>query len=304
MQRILAILAVLLLCLPSLPARAQTAAAKTDDGIVGTIVEIEGSATVAPPGGAAAPASVDAPVHPGDTVETGAGSKAFILFIDNTELTLSENTSTKIDEYVFDADDNRDNRARYSVVGGAFEYVSGLIGKRPDPDVKIETPVGSIGIRGTDFWAGNLDGQYGVAVNEGQVALKTDAGDEAVVNKGEGTTVADRHHAPERAKAWDPEKFRRVAATVHLKRQQWVRRRIQAMQPRQQRLRHRYRRYMDAHNLRKARRQGWQRGNAGQPQNGNAGAAANGTPDTGAQQPQQQQRPNRFQQRYRQRWQQ
>jgi hypothetical protein len=241
--------------------------AQVNDGVIGTILELEGSASVTPAGGQASAAAINMPVHLNDMVQTETGSRVFILFIDNTELTLSENTQAKIDNYIFDPDDNTNNKASYSVMQGAFQYVSGLIGKKTNPDVHIDTPVGSIGIRGTDFWGGTLDNQYNVAVNEGQVALKTDAG-ESVVNKGEGSSVQDRHSLPAPASAWSPEKFQRIASTVHLRRQALVRQKIGLMQGRQRFLQHRYKKYMaqqrslnrkhGAHRNNKRKRINWQ----------------------------------------------
>ena len=217
--------------------------AAVHSGVIGTILEVEGSAGVASTEGQPVAAIINMPVHLHDVVRTAPASRVFILFIDNTELTLSENTVITLDNYIFDPDDNSNNKAAYSVVQGAFQYVSGLIGKKENPDVNIETPVGSIGIRGTDFWAGNIDNQYSVAVNDGQVALKTDAG-EAVVNKGEGTSVQDRHSMPARAKAWSREKFERIATTVRLQRPDLMRQKIEAMQGHQRLLRRRYKNYL------------------------------------------------------------
>jgi hypothetical protein len=220
---ILVVLAALIFSTPSVQA--------ADEGVIGTIVEIEGTATVN-----SSPATANAQLHLNDVVETGAGSRVFILFIDNTEMTMSENTQVKLDSYIYDPDSATGNGARYSILKGAFQYVSGLIGKSQDPDVQIETPVGSIGIRGTDFWAGEIDGEYGVSVNEGRVALKTDAGEEQV-QAGQGTFARGRGVAPTRAAAWKPEKLQRVAATVKLQRRAFVRQQINAMQGRQQQLR-------------------------------------------------------------------
>lgn len=239
-KRIIFTAFAIFLCLAAHPAFAQ---AEADNSIIGTILEIQGSATVAPEGGAGMAAAIDTPLHLNDTVQTGKDSRVFILFIDNTELTLSEDTQVKIDEYVYDPDDDRDNRALYSVMQGTFQYVSGLIGKKENPDVHIETPVGNIGIRGTDFWAGELDGEYSVAVNEGRVALKTDAGEE-IVNKGEGTSVRDRRSMPARARAWHAEKLQRIAQTVHLKRRELVKQRISAMQERHKLMRQRYKEHL------------------------------------------------------------
>jgi hypothetical protein len=96
------------------------------------------------------------PLQPGDTInqndtiETGAGARAFILFNDNTQMTLGENTKLKVDEYVYDPN-GTSNKASYSILEGAFQYVSGLIGKKDPADVKIDTAYGEIGIRGTEF---------------------------------------------------------------------------------------------------------------------------------------------------------
>jgi hypothetical protein len=251
--RFVMVLGALFLLFAAHPAQAQASA---DDGVIGTIVDVQGSTMVTSAnGGTAKVAVADMPVHLNDTVQTGIDSRMFVLFIDNTELTLSENTQIKIDSYVYDPDDNKDNSALYSVLQGAFQYTSGLIGKKEHPDVSINTPVGALGIRGTDFWAGELDGQYSVAVNEGQVVLKTDAGEE-VVNGGEGTSVKGRRFRPDRAKAWGREKLERIAATVHLKRREWIRQRITAMQGRQQELRQRYKEHMKAkHEMRQEQRQ-------------------------------------------------
>lgn len=98
------------------------------------------------------------PLDPGDTIglndtiETGPGSKASILFDDNTEFTLGENSKLKVDDYVYNPDGNA-NKAHYSFLQGVFQYIGGLIDQKDPANVNIDTPVGSIGIRGTEFVA-------------------------------------------------------------------------------------------------------------------------------------------------------
>ena len=98
------------------------------------------------------------PLEPGDnigindTIQTGPGAKASILFNDNTEFTLGENSKLKVDDYVYDPDGTL-NRAHYSFLKGVFQYVGGLIDQKDPAKVNIQTPVGQIGIRGTEFIA-------------------------------------------------------------------------------------------------------------------------------------------------------
>jgi hypothetical protein len=98
------------------------------------------------------------PLEPGDTIgindtiQTGPGAKASILFDDNTEFTLGENTKLKVDDYVYDPDGTA-NRASYTFLEGVFQYVGGLIDQKDPANVRIHTEVGEIGIRGTEFIA-------------------------------------------------------------------------------------------------------------------------------------------------------
>lgn len=207
---------------------------------VGTIVEVEGSATLTR-GGNVYEAGIDTEVYLDDVISTGSKSRVFVLLIDDTEWILSENTKFKVTDFVFDPDNNTGNQARYSVLEGAFRYVSGLVAKKDKPDVDIKTPVGSIGIRGTDFIGGPEEGGgYGVYVNQGSVNVENAAG-ETLLRYGEGVVVRDRRTAPGRAQKWQDDRIRRLQERVRLKRQDTVRQRQAAMQGRQMQMREKYR---------------------------------------------------------------
>src|SRR5262249_37450341 len=138
-----------------------------DASVIGNIIEVEGGATMTRPGQAAVAAAANMPVHLNDVVETAAGAKADILFIDETEVTLGEKAQLKIDEYVFDADNMNANKGRFSIPRGAFQFVTGQIDKIKNPDVKIGTAYGAIGVRGTTIIGGDVDNAYGVFVQDG-----------------------------------------------------------------------------------------------------------------------------------------
>jgi hypothetical protein len=197
-------------------ADAAPAADSKAEGIIGTIMEVEGKASVIPAGQKAAkPLALKDSIHMNDVIETGAKSKVFVLFIDNTQITLSENTKLTVNQYVFDPDNAAANKASYNVLNGTFQYLSGLIAKKKDPDVNIETPYGTIGIRGTKLWAGNLKDTYGVHVEEGAVQVKNDAG-KVIVNKGQGTTLKSRKAPPPPASPFTNDQMQFIAQTVLL----------------------------------------------------------------------------------------
>jgi hypothetical protein len=189
---------------------------KKPEGIIGTIMEVEGTATVTPAGEKAAkPLAVKDSIHMNDVIEAGAKSKVLVLFIDNTQITLSEKTKLKVDQYVFDPDNSAGNKASYNILSGTFQYVSGLIAKRKDPDVNLETTYGTIGIRGTRLWAGQLKDSYGVHVDEGAVQFKNDGG-QVLVKKGQGTRVKDRKAAPPPAFIFNDDDMKFITQTVVL----------------------------------------------------------------------------------------
>jgi hypothetical protein len=87
----------------------------------------------------------------GQRISTGSGGRVVIGFPDNTELTMSENTTITCDEYVYDPSGNGgkgSDNSTWSLLQGLFVYVSGLIGKHDSDQINIERPVGEIGIRG------------------------------------------------------------------------------------------------------------------------------------------------------------
>ncbi|MBI1215352.1 MAG: hypothetical protein GC185_05985 [Alphaproteobacteria bacterium] len=218
------------------PSAARAAGSSDDNAVIGTILEVQGRATVEDAMGSHA-AAVNGEIHMNDLVSTGPDSHVFILLIDNTEWTLDQNSKFKVDEYVFDPDDGSQNKARYSVLQGAIDYVSGLVAHaRPDPDVKISSPVGSIGIRGTDMWCGEIDGQYGVMVKEGKVDVNTMAGS-TTVRQGMGTFIANRNSRPTSPHVWGQAKMDKIRALIDLKDQMRIRSRVQNMQSRQLQLR-------------------------------------------------------------------
>lgn len=208
---------------------------------IGTVVEIEGTATLSRSGGTPFPLKLNDRLQTGDVVATGAKSRLFILLADNTEWTLSENARFRVDEYLFDSEDDSGNKARYSVLDGGFRYVSGLVAKKDSPDIAINSPAGTIGIRGTDITAApDTDGSYDVYVDDGMIDVGS-GGSFTRLQRGQGTTVSKRGAAPLSPKEWKQGRLERLRGALKLVRGGEMRNRIQQLQPKQLEMRQKLR---------------------------------------------------------------
>lgn len=138
--------------------------------VVGTVTDTDGTATIQPPGGTPQPAVPGTPVHPGDVISTGPQSRVTTLLSDNTELNIGESSQSTVDNYVYDPSSFQ-NSGVYNFFHGIFVYTSGLITKQPDPNVTIDTPVGVIGIRGTQLIANVTPTQTVIYLSEGQISV-------------------------------------------------------------------------------------------------------------------------------------
>lgn len=87
-------------------------------------------------------------VEEGDVINTALKSFAVIRMIDNTKLTLKPGTTIAIGKF---NDEEGKEEACINLVKGGLRTVTGLIGKRKPEAFQVDTPIASIGIRGTDF---------------------------------------------------------------------------------------------------------------------------------------------------------
>src|SRR5262249_39413509 len=94
-----------------------------------------------------------------------------INFTDGTSFNLSSNARITLDEYVYDPN-GRSNSTLFNLTKGTFTLVAGSVAKTGD--MKIDTPVATMGIRGTTphIAAGN-DGtlKFTTLIEEGKSGL-------------------------------------------------------------------------------------------------------------------------------------
>ncbi|THB70580.1 MAG: hypothetical protein D6E12_02695 [Desulfovibrio sp.] len=88
-------------------------------------------------------------VFAGDTLVTGYGAKVQIMFLDGSVLVLGAESELLINNLVYDYDRDQDNLLDMSAGAGVFRYISGGIVDRNPNGFQLDTPLGLIGIRGT-----------------------------------------------------------------------------------------------------------------------------------------------------------
>src|SRR5207248_8410472 len=85
-------------------------------------------------------------VEKGDVVQSGSDSVLGITFIDGTVFGLSSNARMVLNEMVYDPNGSN-NSSLLSLVAGTISFVAGETAKHGD--MKVDTPVATMGIRGT-----------------------------------------------------------------------------------------------------------------------------------------------------------
>jgi hypothetical protein len=123
-----------------------------------------------------------------DRLRTGANARLEVTFRDQTLLTLGENANVAIDRYVYNPDKSTGELA-LNATRGAFRFVGGGIEQLQKKSVTVSTPAGAMAVRGTDFWAGPIDGKFGVLLLKGKVGVSNRAGAVALSRPGWGTDI-------------------------------------------------------------------------------------------------------------------
>jgi hypothetical protein len=96
------------------------------------------------------PAVAGTKLFPGDTLVTGRDGSVGAILRDNSTLSLGEETSLVLRDFEFSPAEGKFGII-VRITRGTMAYLSGLIGKLAPESARFETPVASIGIRGTRF---------------------------------------------------------------------------------------------------------------------------------------------------------
>jgi len=142
---------------------------------------------------------------------TGARGRLQVGLTDGSVINLGENARIVLDDFVLPRDGAGSLVLRSA--SGALRFVGGAIDEAKPGAVKIVTPVATMVLRGTEVFAGPIDGAYGVFVFHGKVDVATSAGS-VTLTDGEGTSVTKSSAAPGPVKRWPAAKIARAEQLV------------------------------------------------------------------------------------------
>ncbi len=158
----------------------------TDGAPIGTVRELSGSVFATRADGSRVQISEGDQVFQGDILETLEGSAVGILLADETTFAMAEDSQMVLDEMIYDPA-TQEGAVSLSVLQGVFTFVSGEAAKT-DPDaMQIDTPVATIGIRGTQVGIEvDADGSLNAVLMEeadgfvGEIIVANDGGFQVV----------------------------------------------------------------------------------------------------------------------------
>lgn len=122
-----------------------------DSTPVGTVKTVSGDALIVT-AGSPVKAALGVPVYLGSQLRTGPKSSLGIVFNDATVTSIGAQTELTIDEYLFQPAPDKQKFAA-KLLKGSMNYLSGAIAKLNPASVRLQTPTGTLGVRGTQLLA-------------------------------------------------------------------------------------------------------------------------------------------------------
>ncbi|MCF2858025.1 FecR family protein [Pseudoalteromonas sp. SMS1] len=151
-----------------------------------------------------------------DFITTGKLARAQFRFQEGTILTLGADTRFLVADFSYTHAQNTSS-ASFEFIQGAFRVVTGEITKVARPNFKIKTPLGSIGIRGTDFWGGHLYDTESIEVilldSEHPLTIENQFGKVVISEPGTGSTLR-KGKPPTQPVKWSKQKLQDAVKTI------------------------------------------------------------------------------------------
>ena len=142
------------------------------------------------------------PVFLGDVVQSGPEGAVGIVLLDETTFSMAANGRIVLDEMIYDPG-SQSGAVSLSILQGIFTFVSGQVAKTDPGAMTLETPVATIGIRGTQAGVDYGDAESLTVVNMeesdgnvGELVITTEAGTGVINRAYQSTTISSPSDDP------------------------------------------------------------------------------------------------------------
>lgn len=158
---------------------------------IGQVETVVGTCTVERFGASGAtPLTPNTPVYEGDRVQTAAGARLELAFVDGTVVQLGESTDLVLDWFLYAPDANSQS-ALLRVSSGIFRVILEFV--LPNAAFEVQTATAAATVRGTDWITEATAENTAIVALDGQVAVRNvepAVAGQVVLDPGEGTDVA------------------------------------------------------------------------------------------------------------------
>ena len=145
---------------PATPARPAVASVSLSVGDVRRVSAV----------GTAAPLAAGALIAEGDRIITGHNAVAILVFTDEGRISLRANSELIVKHYRLDPT-GADTRLEFELLHGAVRQISGQAARKQPERYRLNTPIATIGVRGTDFLAKTSDTALETYIQEGKIVV-------------------------------------------------------------------------------------------------------------------------------------
>jgi hypothetical protein len=133
---------------------------------VGQVATLQGIATVTRGNAAPSGLNVSDAIYKKDVLQTGANSSLGVTFDDETTFSLTANARIVVNEFIYE-EGGKGNTAVFNIARGTVAFIASQVAKTGD--MKISTPITTLGIRGT---TGVVDVPDNIAAGAGEAKIK------------------------------------------------------------------------------------------------------------------------------------
>jgi len=145
-------------------------AAEPHSAQVGQVALAVGQALRVGRDGTRSPIRPGDPLYEEDRLITGFDAMVMIVFVDQARLSLRPDTEVLIRRYRIDTA-GPDTRLDLELIRGTVRQISGEVARRQPERYRLNTPIATIGVRGTDFLARASSSKVETYIHEGMIVV-------------------------------------------------------------------------------------------------------------------------------------